>query len=409
MTVRARRKRQAAAGDKPVTKTSPITIVLTLALSLLTWVFFYIWTPSAPLTPRETMVIVGACFGLVLASRKLAPRASQALAKLRTSLRGVRTRGKAVAALVGLGLAASATPPVVLSAVDVSGLSCTPDRFIVRPGEKLRARVWVVSPGAAPLEYSWSTDGGRIDGDGRDVGWSFADVQPGYYMATVRVADGVGQPVACSVRVVVATADGTRGFETARAFLTPGETEDSGFGLYSYLLLSSPPSSPAIRERYLSAISSYLSLIRESEEFLKYFERRELNVIYLPVTRRPEGVVAADWVLEHYDYARSRRMLRALRRDEPVEVGPVLASSLLSLGQVPTVPALQIYQDLSLVPPHIVGAWVHLFINQAAQERFWEAKTIDHLVLKLRGAIGILAESVPDVVEGLKTWISLVR
>ena len=53
--------------------------------------------------------------------------------------------------------------------------------------------------------------------------------------------------------------------------------------------------------------------------------------------------------------------------------------------------------------------WVREFLNQAAQERFWEERTGQQLALKLRLTIGILGVGLPEVRKALDTWIAWVR
>jgi hypothetical protein len=111
-----------------------------------------------------------------------------------------------------------------------------------------------------PLNYSWSSLAGRVDGQGPEVHWDFTDVPAGIYEAKVRVSDGGSRIADCSVRVIVQSQSRlpTRGNrETGRSFLVSGEPETTGYGLYSYLLLGSPPTA-ASRERYLKAIEEYL-------------------------------------------------------------------------------------------------------------------------------------------------------
>jgi hypothetical protein len=55
-------------GRVPAVRAGVTTILLTLGLSLVIWVFFYIATPGAPLTARHITVIAGLSFGAVLAS-----------------------------------------------------------------------------------------------------------------------------------------------------------------------------------------------------------------------------------------------------------------------------------------------------------------------------------------------------
>lgn len=50
-------------------KASPGVLVPIILLSLATWAFFYVLTPSTPLTPAETLVVVGACAAVVFLGR----------------------------------------------------------------------------------------------------------------------------------------------------------------------------------------------------------------------------------------------------------------------------------------------------------------------------------------------------
>jgi hypothetical protein len=61
------------------------------------------------------------------------------------------------------------------------------------------------------------------------------------------------------------------------------------------------------------------------------------------------------------------------------------------------------------VPPHLVSMWTGEFLNQAAQEHFWEEDHGRRLFLHLRTAIGIMAEGLPDVRKGLNEWISFAH
>ena len=126
----------------------------------------------------------------------------------------------------------------------------------------------------------------------------------------------------------------------------------------------------------------------------------------MPVTSPPPGAVSAEWILEKYDYARARTILRLLpgtHRD-----GPYIVSALRPLA-APTPLGPVLFQDLSRVPPHLVSAWVKEFLNQAAQERFWEERTGQQLAHRLRLTIGVLAEGLPEVRKALDSWITWLR
>jgi hypothetical protein len=261
-----------------------------------------------------------------------------------------------------------------------------------------------------------------MHGQGPEVRWDFTDVAAGIYEATVRVSEDGSRMVDCSLRVIVQSQPRlpTRGRETGRSFLVSDEPETKGYGLYSYLLLGSPPTA-ASRERYLNAIEEYLKFpdLTRLETFnLPY---RTLNVIYLPIKVPPEPSVldqladerygdVAAWMLKQYNYERARVLLRDLPGTH--REGPYFISVLMppSGNNPPSMPYLR--QDQSSVPPHLVSLWASEFLNQAAQERFWQERTAAQLVLKLRTSIGILATALglSEVRESLNyrvAWVSL--
>lgn len=51
------------------------------------------------------------------------------------------------------------------------------------------------SPSGNPIRYRWTTSGGRIEGNGPNVGWNLAGVRPGYYKAYLDIDTGNGNEV----------------------------------------------------------------------------------------------------------------------------------------------------------------------------------------------------------------------
>lgn len=285
-------------------------------------------------------------------------------------------------------------------------VTCSAEKPAVWPRQVIALKAWAATTGPS-LQYSWEATAGRIDSGGQDAQWDFTGVQPGSYTATVKVNSARNSSASCSVQVIVQKREGERGpLETGRSFLVGSEPEVQGYGLYSYLLFGSPPDDTS-RERYTKAVEAYLLLIPDIKSLEKYLQPRELNVTYLPVDDTPPTTVLAGWVLEHYNYARGRALLRTLpgnHRD-----GPYIVSVLKPLSGTSSLAGQYLYQDLSSVPPQLASAWVKEFLNQAAQERFWEASSAEELVLKMRTTIGILAMGLPDVRKGLDQWIAWTR
>jgi hypothetical protein len=259
------------------------------------------------------------------------------------------------------------------------------------------------------LRYAWEAPVGRLDGRGREIRWDLAGLRHGVYAAVVRVSHAPGDGAAeCVVRVLVRQDPGPRspapGRETGSDFLPPGVREVDGYGLYSYLLLGAPPVAEA-RERSVKAIEAFWTVVPDIRALEQYVPRAALNVTYVPVKAAPPGSAGAQWILDNYDYARARSLLRHL--PSAYRDGPYLVSALapLSGGAV----SRYLLQDLSSVPAHLGAPWVKEFLNQAAQERFWDERSAARLALKLRVTVAILGEGLPEVRKALDGWISWSR
>lgn len=110
------------------------------------------------------------------------------------------------------GPSSSAQKRTVVSAVNAPlNLSLTADSNIVTacadggsPRVKLTAKA--VSPGGYPIKYRWTTSAGTISGEGPEVTWNLAGLQPGYHKASLDI-QSVGSEGACqafsSVSVLV--------------------------------------------------------------------------------------------------------------------------------------------------------------------------------------------------------------
>jgi hypothetical protein len=112
--------------------------------------------------------------------------------------------------------------------------------------------------------------------------------------------------------------------------------------------------------------------------------------------------------VDHYDYARARVLLDSLPGD--LREGPYLVSVLKPLAS--TAPREYLFQNLSFVPDDddkLISYWVREFLAQAAQERFWEPRTLDSFVLKLRTTIAVLSFGLQPVQKGLESWVSWIH
>jgi hypothetical protein len=183
--------------------------------------------------------------------------------------------------------------------------------------------------------------------------------------------------------------------------------EDSGYGLYSYVLFGSGPDD-ATRPRYESTIQAFLETLADVHQLAaEKVPLQRLNITYLPVQRNPGNTPpAAPNILEIYDYAMSETLLSKLPGGLRTQ-GPYIVSTLHPLSSAPE-PGQFLYQDLSTVPPSLIALWIKQFIEQASQDRFWEASAIRQFALDLRTAIEVAALALPDVERAPSEWKSIM-
>src|SRR5262249_37575174 len=301
-------------------------------------------------------------------------------------------------------------PTIAAGPIDVA---CSPDAPTIDLDGGVLLSAWVSSSSRESLRYVWDAPVGRLESRGHQARWELGGLRRGVYAAAVRVSAAAGASEECVMRVVVRQDSGSRGpgptpaRETGSALLVPAGRETEGYGLYSYLLLGAPPAGSA-RERSLKAIDAFWSVLPGITALEQSVPRAELNIAYVPVTGAPRGTASAEWIVDNYDYARARSLLRLLggaHRD-----GPYLLSTLKPLGSAgPATPERFLFQDLSNVPPQLAASWVKEFLNQAAQQRFWDERTGATMALKLRVTVAVLGEGLPEVKKALDTWISWGR
>jgi hypothetical protein len=107
--------------------------------------------------------------------------------------------GLALATVVAMLMfaSASAQPKKTNRSDRASGppsLSLAADTTVIKACNDESSRVRLVatarSADGAPLRYKWTTNGGKLAGDGANTSWDLAGVQPGAYQAFVEVDDG---------------------------------------------------------------------------------------------------------------------------------------------------------------------------------------------------------------------------
>jgi len=83
--------------------------------------------------------------------------------------------------------------------------SCSVDRAQVYAGsgDSAVVRADASDPDNDSLTYSWTTNGGTVEGSGPEVRWNSSGVNPGSYRVKVRVDDGRGGTADCSAEIRV--------------------------------------------------------------------------------------------------------------------------------------------------------------------------------------------------------------
>jgi hypothetical protein len=287
-------------------------------------------------------------------------------------------------------------------------LTCSADTPVTNVDTSVAIRAWAITKDGATPSYNWTVDAGagKIVGTGREVLWDFSQVasSPQPHRATVSLKYPSGTPVSCTVQVIAVTAQ--RGLAPTRTFLVKGSAaEVQGYGLYSYLLLGSKPEGLS-RERCLLAIRAYLGALVDVEK-QNNLPRASLNITYLPIETLQPADPTAEWLLDHYDYAKAQALLHVL--PDVLTDGPYIISTVKPLSSYSRRPEQYLFQNLSTVPtdpPELISWWMREFIHQSAQEHFWKPKTGELLALKLRTTIAVLAIGLPEVQKSIAGWVS---
>jgi hypothetical protein len=191
-------------------------------------------------------------------------------------------------------------------------------------------------------------------------------------------------------------------------FLAKNEREESGYGLYSYLLFGSKPNAEE-RASYLTAIEAYLRVLPSVSELAQHLAPSELNVTYIPVTEKPSsGETDRDWaaqILEVYDYARAKVLLVRLGDEYPS--GPYIVSVRSPLSENRA--SAYLFEDLRRIVPSLMQAWIEAFVWFAAKERSWTERNVRYLGLNIRNVVKVSGLAASEMVGGVDSRLHFVE
>lgn len=191
--------------------------------------------------------------------------------------------------------------------------------------------------------------------------------------------------------------------------LTQGTAEDVGYGLYSYLLFGREPAANE-REKYLRVILHLIRCASEVQELVSGgMPRSRINATYIPVTNWEEYVgslppdMQAEWILDNYDYARSRIILSVFRKE--LSRGPYFVSARSAMSQQRSGVGECIVQDMTLTTEDNVGLWVDAFMSQTRTQNYWEPDVARQLGLNIRNSLSVIADLGTPILTSIDTLV----
>ena len=288
-------------------------------------------------------------------------------------------------------------------------LSCLTDRPMIVAGENARLLAVATTqdgkPLAQPVSFEWEVKDGILKGSGSNVTWNLSGVgieasQSGKKVTATVKARLQGQAdLSCSVEVFISKklGDTRGGLIAGRRYLLLEQAEDPGYGLYSYLLLSSRPQNEKQRDHYLKTLEAYVQVLNSLKDLGVHVRREQLNATYIPLTKVPEGNEdAPDFakrVLDVYDFARARVLLNKF--ENKYDQGPYLISVISPLTQVSKTVSAYGLQDFAGVDSELAASGVKNFEYLVAQQRTWTEQSIQLLPFMVRSLIASAGRMIP--------------
>jgi hypothetical protein len=179
---------------------------------------------------------------------------------------------------------------------------------------------------------------------------------------------------------------------TGQTLLVGDQAETTGYGLYSYVLFESPPTTET-KPIYLAVISACIKEFPDLEGLAQKYRPESLNAMHIPVTKTITASRAEE-ILQQYNYERAKTILDQLSKTQG-NGGPYLVSSLgpVSSGNE-TSPF--VFQDLSVVrlassqedQKKMAYEWVLDFVDRVSnpQSAAWNRATLENFGDELREA-----------------------
>jgi hypothetical protein len=178
---------------------------------------------------------------------------------------------------------------------------------------------------------------------------------------------------------------------TTHHILEPEEQEESGYGLYSYIIFPKHPTQVRY-EAYRRLIREYLLLWDDVRNY-RHTSKKHLNITYLPASSKccySTGLPREAWYIENYDYERAIRLLQSI--EQSPSSGPYIVASPIPLTRANKKPVLVFCQDLNGVPGNLMALYLRRFEDAVEDQRRGASQVAVNVALRVRTVISQLAE-----------------
>ena len=238
-----------------------------------------------------------------------------------------------------------------------------------------------------------------------------------------RFSQATNELISLAKQVVVTRGGSLKIRHSVYAFLDKRKSEEEGYGLYTYVLFTTPgPRNDTFAKALITSTTT------SGETKLEF--RRYLNIFYLLALDR---IDAQSRVSIHsqsldtlgsgsgnsvYDFSFARDvMLRVCENPATFQPdfcetnwrGPILVTSAKPLRNLKTIPSPILVVDLSDVKEQAFGEFIHAVKNQVMSPDFTDQRKIQ--TLRLRLILNIIltgAEVVQPILEGVESLIHMV-
>jgi hypothetical protein len=277
--------------------------------------------------------------------------------------------------------------------------TCTVSKRVVSQGESVEAKTW-----APPIDwghqwtYHWSATAGELNEHGSTAIWDFTDAASGRATVHISARSDGGVQKDCAASVFIEGSVASRGDRFSRRFLlVRGQSEPSGYGLYSYVVLTPAGDDQDAKDRNRRLLEIWKNTVVQLTALERKEPKTALNGIFVPVDLPNDRDPDVDWLLKHYDYARADHLLLNVKGEH--KPGPYLISSKLPLTKEAR--QKQLVLGAWWAPSSTIEFWFAAFVDQGQQEQFDQTSAFDMFNLKMRTIVGEITKDFPRSKEAV--------